>query len=105
MTTDGLRKNAVSSLATLAALAPATSDVLSWIGLQRRQSRLNSFAYGAAWFGAGVAVGGAAALLLTPHNGPEMRRRLRGQAERAKGYVAAQTDGGEQRGTHSPHQH
>ncbi|HEU4430238.1 MAG TPA: YtxH domain-containing protein [Myxococcota bacterium] len=94
----------MSSLATLAALAPATSDVLHWIGLQRRQSRLNSLAYGAAWFGAGVAVGSAAALLLTPQSGPEMRRRLRGQAERARDYVAAQTDGGE-RGAAATQQH
>jgi len=103
MTTDAVRKNAMTSLAALAAYAPATSEVLRWVGLQRRPSRLNSFAYGAAWFGAGVAVGSAAALLLTPHNGPEMRRRLRSQAERAKSYVAPEQ--GDARGIHSQQQH
>ena len=93
MTTNDLRKTTLATLAGLAAYAPATSELLRWIGLQRRESRLNSIAYGAACFGAGVAMGGAAALLLTPQTGPEMRRRLRTQAQRAKDYVASEQGG------------
>ena len=85
--TNGIER--ISSLATLAAhAAPSTAELLRWVGLQRRRTRMARFAQGAGWFGAGVALGGGLALLLTPQSGAETRRRLAGQAQRAREYVA-----------------
>ena len=79
----------MSSLAGLAAAhAPNAVELLRWVGLQRRRTRLSRLAQGVGWFGAGLAVGGGLALLLTPQNGPELRRRLADQAKRAREYVA-----------------
>ncbi len=85
--TNGIPGSTISSLATLAAHAPSTAELLRWVGLQRRRNRMARIAQGASWFGVGVAVGGGLALLLTPHSGSEMRRRLGGQAQRAREYV------------------
>jgi hypothetical protein len=86
--TNGIERSTLSSLAALAAHAPSAAEVLHWVGLQRSRSRMARVARGASWFGAGVALGGGLALLLTPHSGPEMRRRLSSQAQRARDYVA-----------------
>ncbi len=86
--TDGIERSTVSSLAALAAHAPNAAELLRWVGLQRRQSRTARWAQGAGWFGAGVALGGGLALLLTPQSGAEMRRRLSGQAQRVRDAVA-----------------
>lgn len=86
--TIGTERSTLSSIASLAAHAPSASELLGWVGLQRRRNRVSRLAQGASWFGAGVALGGGLALLLTPHNGPEMRRRLGGQVQRARYYVA-----------------
>lgn len=79
----------VGSLAALAAAnAPNAAELLRWVGLQRRRTRMTRLARGAGWFSAGVALGGGLALLLTPQTGPEMRRRLAAQAKQARDYVA-----------------
>lgn len=86
--TNGIERSTLGSLVTLAANAPSANEMLRWVGLQRRRNRISRIAQGAGWFGAGVAIGSGLALLLTPHTGPEMRRRLSGQAQRAREYVA-----------------
>jgi hypothetical protein len=91
--TEGVRRNALSSLATIAANAPAGYEMLRWVGLERRRSRVARVATSAGWFGAGVALGSGLALLLTPHSGPEMRRKLSRQARRARDYVADEANG------------
>jgi hypothetical protein len=95
MNTDGMRKNALNTLATVAAAAPTGYELLRWVGLERRRSMAARAAMNAGWFGAGLAIGGGLALLLTPHNGPEMRRKLSRQARRAQKYVTEVTNGGE----------
>jgi hypothetical protein len=77
----------ISSLATLAAHAPSPSELLRWVGLQRRRTRATRLAQGVGWFSAGVALGGGLALLLAPRNGVETRRLLASQAQRARDYV------------------
>ncbi len=83
--TNGIERSALNSLAALAAHAPSAAEALRWVGLQRSRGRM---AKSAGWFGAGVALGGGLALLLAPHSGTETRRRLSGQAQRARDYVA-----------------
>jgi hypothetical protein len=78
----------IGSLAALAANAPNTAAMLRWAGLQRRPAPLTRLAQGAGLLAVGAALGAGVALLLTPHNGAEMRRRLAGQAQRARDYVA-----------------
>lgn len=89
--TNGIERSTLNSLAALAAHAPSAAEALRWVGLQRSRGRMTRVAQGAGWFGAGVALGSGLALLLTPHNGSEMRRRLSGQAQRARDYVAPET--------------
>lgn len=81
---QGVGKRALNSLAMIAATAPQTYDVLRWVGLERRRTRMARAAAGFGWFGVGMAVGSGLALLLTPHDGPEMRRRLSDQVRRAR---------------------
>lgn len=91
MTTQGIERSTINSLAALAAHAPSAAEALRWVGLQRSRSRVTRLAQGVGLFGAGVALGGGLALLLAPHSGSEMRRRLSGQAQRARDYVAPPT--------------
>jgi hypothetical protein len=86
--TTGIERTTMNSLATLAAHAPSAAELLRWVGLQRRRTRVARLAQGAGWFSAGVALGGGLALLLTPQNGAEMRRRLGAQAQRVRDSVA-----------------
>jgi gas vesicle protein len=48
------------------------NDALGWVGLSRRRNPL----FAAGVFGAGIAVGAGAALLLAPGSGVELRRRI-----------------------------
>jgi hypothetical protein len=98
--TNGIDR--MSSLASLAAThAPSAADLLRYVGLQRRRTRLTRFAQSAGWFGAGIAIGGGLALLLAPQNGAETRRRLAGQAQRARDYVASAATDSVQPSAHS----
>jgi hypothetical protein len=64
------------------------SDVLSSLGLQRRPTSFDLLVPAIGGLAVGVLVGGAAALLLAPCTGAEMRaqlgERLQGARERAK---------------------
>jgi len=54
-----------------------SDDILAALGLQRRPSTFSAtFGPSAAVFAAGAVVGAAAALLLTPKAGPQLRRQL-----------------------------
>jgi hypothetical protein len=91
--TDGARRRALDSLATFAAHAPRGSQMLRWMGLERRRSRAARAAASLGWFGAGVTLGGGIALLLAPSSGPELRRKLGRQAQRARKAVTEATNG------------
>lgn len=80
------------TLANLAAHAPAWSDLLHQVGLERRRSLAARNATRAGWFGLGLIAGSGLAVLLTPRNGPEVRERLGHQARRAREYVAPRED-------------
>jgi hypothetical protein len=64
------------------------SDVLSSLGLQRRPTSIDLLVPAIGGLAVGVLVGGAAALLLAPCTGAEMRaqlsERLQGARERAR---------------------
>ena len=84
-------RNAIMTMADLASYArhaPSTSDLLDWIGLERRRSRGRRTASRAGWIGLGLCVGTGLTMLLTPRRGPEMRERLAEKARRAREYVA-----------------
>ncbi|WP_437585740.1 YtxH domain-containing protein [Sorangium sp. So ce1000] len=63
-------KAVVGVAATVGALG--FDDVLGWVGLSRKRSPLTALGL----FGAGVAVGAGAALLLSPTSGEALRREL-----------------------------
>jgi hypothetical protein len=55
----------------------SSDDILAALGLQRKPSTLTAvFGPSAAVFAAGAVVGAAAALLLAPKAGPQLRREL-----------------------------
>ena len=81
------------ALAQIAAQAPSTYELVRSLGApQRRRARVTRLAKRAGWFGAGTVLGTGLVALLTPHNGREMRDRLRGQTTRARRYVMSQID-------------
>jgi hypothetical protein len=63
-------------------------DVLGWMGLARRRGPLASLGL----FGAGLAVGAGAGLLLAPMSGGEMRRRILERLIGAKSEAEASPD-------------
>ena len=77
------------TIANLGTQALNIYDLMQRIGIHRRRSRALRLASSAGWIGAGMAVGGGLALLLTPRSGSEMRERLGERAKRARDYLMA----------------
>jgi len=61
-----------------------TSDVLSSLGLQRRSTSAEYLIPAVGGLAVGILVGGAAALLLAPTTGAELRARLSDQLQDAR---------------------
>jgi hypothetical protein len=64
------------------------NDILGVIGLQRRRSLVERALPALVMAAAGAAVGAAAALLLAPSSGPELRHRISARADDVKERVA-----------------
>lgn len=62
---------------------PDTADLLALLGLERR-NQSETIASAFAIFGAGLAIGAALALLLTPKNGQEMREEIADRASKLR---------------------
>ncbi len=67
---------------------PDTAELLALLGLERR-SQSEAVASAFAIFGAGLAIGAALAILLTPKNGQEMRDELTDQASKLRDHLRA----------------
>lgn len=59
-------------------------DVLSWLGLQPKQSAAGAILGSLGLFAGGLALGAAAALLLAPKPGADLRADLKTRLRRAK---------------------
>jgi hypothetical protein len=70
---------------------PAAYELLRWVGIQRRRSRMERTARYAGLIAAGALIGGAIAALVTPQSGEQTRRLLGSQAKRARDYVTHET--------------
>ena len=69
---------------------PAREDVLDTLGL--RPSRASGPFVGLALLGAGLVIGSAFALLLTPRSGAELRRELRDRFDDMRNRIQSRPD-------------
>jgi len=70
---------------------PAAYELLRWIGIERRRSRLARQARFATLLGASALIGAGIAALVTPQSGAQTRRLLGSQAKKARAYVTTET--------------
>lgn len=72
---------------------PTTDDVLHSLGLARyEEPRVADWVTPVAFFGLGALTGAAAAVLLTPKSGPELRRDIRDGAKQLGDSVTTTID-------------
>jgi hypothetical protein len=75
---------------SMAAMTSAADALQRWYARRARHVRSARLLKAAGWLGAGAALGGALAALLTPYDGKQVRRRLRDDAKKVQEYSRAQ---------------
>jgi hypothetical protein len=80
-------RNIMQTLVRAGTRLPAAYELLRWVGIQRRRSRMARTARYAGLIATGALIGGGIAALVTPQSGAQMRRLLGSQAKRAREYV------------------
>ena len=67
---------------------PGTGDLLHALGLQYERNSASTFTFGIGVFALGALAGAVAALLFAPRSGADLRRDLKGRAQRVRDDVA-----------------